>query len=116
MDAVKFINERRRMCDSYNTCSECPIHSDTKMDCDKYLNTHPENYVKTVEKWSAEHPEKARQSEFLKLYPNARMVSGAIDICPKALGERIKQECGRFPIFADCVDCQKDYWLKEVKE
>lgn len=110
MDAVKFINERRRMCDSYNICSECPIHSDTKMDCDKYLNTHPENYVKTVEKWSDEHPEKTRQSEFLKIFPNAALDDDHIDICPKDIDTKIIIDCRRI-----CRDCEREYWLAEVE-
>lgn len=110
MDAVKFINERRRMCDSYNICSECPIHSDTKMDCDKYLNTNPENYVKTVEKWSDEHPVKTRQSEFLKIFPNAALDDDHIDICQKAIDTKIIIDCRRM-----CRDCEREYWLAEVE-
>lgn len=113
MDAVKFINERRRMCDSYNICSECPIHSDTKIDCDRYLNTNPENYVKTVGKWSAEHPVKTRQSEFLKIFPNAKLDdNGTISICPLYIEPHIKDElCSE----TSCDKCRKKYWLAEVK-
>lgn len=110
MDAVKFINERRRMCDSYNICSECPIHSDTKMDCDKYLNTNPENYVKTVEKWSDDHPVKTRQNEFLKMFPNAKILNGTILICPKHIDMTLYVECP-----SSCDDCRENYWLAEVE-
>lgn len=112
MDVVKFIHERRRMCDSYNICSECPIHSDTKMDCDKYLNTNPENYVKIVEKWSAGHPVKTRQSEFLKMFPNALTEDGVLDVSPCEIDVNYFKGCEDN---TGCQRCKKDYWLAEVE-
>lgn len=110
MDAVKFIKEKNRMCNSYKKCSECPIRSLRNTTCDEYLKTNTENYVKTVEKWSDEHPVKTRQSEFLKIFPNAELDDDHIDICPKAIDTKIIIDCRRM-----CRDCEREYWLAEVE-
>lgn len=67
MDAVKFIEERNRMC---GTMSEM-------------WGVDAEQIVKNTEEWSAAHPRKTRQSVFLEQYPNARIDSQAvIYVCP----------------------------------
>lgn len=83
MDAVKFMDERARLCNAYNQCRGCPI-TDW---CEKGLREQAKysaDIVAAVEKWSAAHPVKTRQSEFLKQWPNARIGSEgtmAIDPC-----------------------------------
>ncbi len=59
-------------------------------------------------------PKKTRQDEFLEHYPNARMLNGVIDICPK----HVDGNCDRCRIYAKrpCIECHKDYWLQEVEE
>lgn len=59
-------------------------------------------------------PKKTRQDEFLEIYPNAMMLNGAIDICPKY----VDGNCDRCRIYAKrpCIECHKDYWLQEVEE
>ena len=63
MDAIKFLQEYKRMCGQYaNTCSECPISEERKKHgvelCDDvFINLHPYDVVAVVEKWSLEHPE-----------------------------------------------------------
>lgn len=76
-----------------------------------YMNKYPEEFVPIVEKWSKEHPVKTRQSEFLKMFPNAKMTElGSLKICPKDVDKDIKcVECG------NCSICQKEYWLEEVE-
>ena len=52
MDAVKFLEERNRMCDNYNLCTDgCPLYKI----CDFSLGYFRE-MVAAVEKWSEEHP------------------------------------------------------------
>lgn len=77
MDAVEFLKMKKRMCESYvGSCMGCPIR-DAKhekcMSCEKYMREYPVETVAIVEKWLAEHPIKTRQSEFLKLFPNAKL-------------------------------------------
>ena len=60
MDAIKFINEKTRMCESFGaTCIGCPMYSGikkTKYECWMFIITHAEQAVAIVEKWSNEHP------------------------------------------------------------
>lgn len=73
MDAVKFIEEHRRM---YKVTG-------------KHLPTlaggiPAEDVVKEVEEWSAAHPRKTRQSVFLEQWPNCMIDSnGVVGICPR---------------------------------
>nr|DAL08158.1 MAG TPA: triphosphate pyrophosphohydrolase [Caudoviricetes sp.] len=52
---------------------------------------------------------KTLQSEFLKIFPNAGLKEGVIDICPIIMDKSTK--CFKL----NCNVCKKDYWLAEVK-
>lgn len=57
MDAVKFLAEYNRMCNTYNDCVGCPIHN--KPFChphDMTTNDERKELVDAIEKWSKEHP------------------------------------------------------------
>lgn len=116
MDAVKYLKEVNRMCDC-SGCYECPLYGKNngkKVNCKMIERRYAEEAVSIVEKWSAEHPVKTRQSEFLKMFPDARVNSdGVIDIDPCDLNERLERECDRK--YDNCDDCYKDYWLFEVE-
>lgn len=58
-----------------------------------------------------ERPIKTRQSEFLKMFPKAKIKNNAIDICPLATDAKF----GCKSAIASCKDCKKDYWLAEVE-
>lgn len=89
MDAVKFLKERKRMCDSYPIiCGKCKI-SEAKdgLHCYEFQYTLPERAVAIVEKWSEEHPRKTILQDFLEKYPNAIMENGGFpEPCPYHLG------------------------------
>lgn len=66
MDAVKFLEIRKRMC-SELACYECPLgyEEDGFMLCKAF--TEHENFeeaVQIVEEWAKNNPVKTRQSEF----------------------------------------------------
>lgn len=65
MDAVKFLKEYNRMCNSYgHDCGECGIDKMRNGNgCTSIIHAHPEEAVSIVEKWSAEHPVKIRESK-----------------------------------------------------
>lgn len=112
MDAVKYLKEKERMCDSYNNmCDGCGFGKVPK--CNRTEKDNPEKAVAIVEKWSAEHPMKTRQSEFLKMFPNAYIRNGIIRICPRKIDQNsiTSEECGKLA----CSGCQKEYWLAEVE-
>lgn len=75
MDALKFIEERNRMCDYYrggnalSGCAECPAF---QMTCVSVRSVTAE-YIAAVGQWSKEHPRKTRQDVFLEQYPEAEL-------------------------------------------
>lgn len=115
MDAVRFIEERERMCDSFNgRCTGCEINKRLHGKiCDAYIRQHPVEAVAIVEKWSKEHPKKTRQSEFLKLFPNANIDSGTLKCCPLDIDTGF-----RCPVDEEstCDDCKRKYWLAEMED
>lgn len=120
MDAIKFLKEKNRMVkvnsEGFCTvgCTECPLYSEnngTNKACPDYIKIYPEKAVAIVEKWSAEHPKKTRQDEFLEAYPDAKITkSGVVNICPKEIEKSKKFDC-----CVDCGLCKKKYWLAEAE-
>lgn len=70
----------------------------------------------------AAHPRKTRQSEFLKMFPNARIESdGMPSICPIVVDKRChnKDDDALFCLVRDeeeCRKCRRDFWLAEIPE
>lgn len=118
MDAVKFIKERKRMCNG-RPCATCPLFTVHRLeylhDCKDWCMDHPEASVTVVEKWAEEHPRETRQSEFLKQWPNAKMnpFTGTVDVPPCYLDKSFLDECPENA--SGCHDCRRKYWLKEVE-
>lgn len=109
MDAVEFYKAFKRMC--YKTdCKDCLL--DQK--CRPSANVEPEEVVELVEEWAKEHPVKTRQSEFLKMFPNAKTMGGVIAICPNAIDStyRNMEYCDH----SFCEECGKKYWNEEVTD
>lgn len=71
-----------------------------------------EEVVAIIEKWSNEHPIQTRQSEFLKMFPNAKIVNGHINICPKDADSKLR---GLISCENSCTKCKDQYWLAEVE-
>ena len=112
MDAVEFIKARERMCNSYNSCAECPLRNEA---CTRFFGISVDKIVPAVEQWAKEHPIKTRQSVFLEQWPNAKLDTyGCIDICPKYItGKEPDNDgygCKRF-----CPDCHREFWMQEVE-
>lgn len=115
MDAVKFLKEKKRMCDSFDNyctdCTGCEIESKMSgMHCAEYMEKYPEQTVEIVEKWSKEHPQETRLSRFLKYYPNAELNNDGTprEICAHKLGIREFKGC----LTESCVDC----WNTPIEE
>lgn len=109
MDAVEFIKGRKRMCESYDSCLNCPVN-DLSANCEEYLDDDPECFVEIVGKWVEDHPIKTRQSEFLKIFPDAKILNGTISICPKHMDRTLDIKCQEH-----CDNCRNDYWLAEIE-
>ena len=98
MDAVKFIEERNRMC---GTMSEM-------------WGVDAAQIVKNTEEWSAAHPRKTRQSVFLEQWPQADIDNtGLLLLCPKRISAdiRVTADCLR----QGCSDCRREFWMQEVE-
>ena len=109
MDAVEFYKAFKRMC--YKTdCKDCLL--DQK--CRPSANVEPEEVVELVEEWSKDHHIKTRQSEFLKMFPNAQLGNGVVDICPMNFDRSF--ECSYKNDYYTCRKCKRDYWLTEVPD
>lgn len=105
MDAVKFLQERSRMYKSGAATPSIGLEDDYD----------PERAVKVVEKWSAAHPVKTRQSVFLEQWPNARPADdGVLTFCPKRFDFHISclAECHSLK---KCSDCRREFWMQEVE-
>ncbi len=99
MDAVKFIEERNRMC---GTMSEM-------------WGVDAAQIVKNTEEWAAAHPRKTRKSVFLERYPNAQVVADT-DIpcvypCDIEQGMKDVNYCESL----SCYDCRREFWMQEVQ-
>lgn len=87
MDVLKFMKERRRMCDYYSRCFECPRADEPSCNIEEMSDEELENFVNTVDQWSKKHPQKTRLQDFLEKYPNAQICeSGLPSACCKSLG------------------------------
>lgn len=106
------IYDYARMCASFEKCNQCVL---LKF-CAEQRNIFSNDIDKANEiilKWCKEHPIKTRQSEFLKMFPNAKTdADGVLSICPQFVNKDFS--CQKSEI--RCSGCCKNYWLAEVEE
>ena len=106
MDAVEFVEERRRM---FAVTGENPKYSLFNM------STCAEDVVKEVEEWSAAHPRKTRQGVFLEQYPEAEIGKhGSLMLCPKRIFADYRDLYGSCTSRL-CSDCLREFWMQEVE-
>ena len=106
MDAVEFIKQVRRMGKQKGEAI-----------CFKLEEIDTE-IVEQVEQWAKAHPEKTRQSEFLKQWPDAEIGDdGLLSIAPCQLYKDMeeKDENGVCCKNCGCGICRRDFWLKEIE-
>lgn len=100
MDAVKFIEEHRRM---YKVTGK---HLPTLAE-----GIPAEDVVKEIEEWSAAHPRKTRQDVFLEQYPEASCVDNILVACPKVIDKNFSCSNTCF----NCAECRREFWMQEVE-
>lgn len=107
MDAVKFVEERRRM---FAVTGENPKYSLFNM------STCAEDVVKEVEEWSAAHPRKTRQDVFLEQWPEAKIDNGGfLAVCPYYVSATHRDKYGNCVVRGkSCCDCRRKFWMKVV--
>ena len=104
MDAVKFIEERNRMC---GTMSEV-------------WGVDAAQIVKNTEEWAAAHPRKTRQDVFLEHYPDATRDKDNLLLaaCPKYLDADVScvvDKSATVKKFKSCNACRREFWMQEVE-
>ena len=122
MDAVKFIEERNRMCKSFGDgCTGCAASDACKNELccafDQGSTLDATAQVSIVEKWSAAHPHKTRQSVFLEQYPETAIDAyGIIQICPVVISSTHRDSNGDCEDPEQiCVYFRREFWMQEVE-
>lgn len=119
MDALEFLKERKRMCDSYKDCNckGCPLERGNCGLSTGLSNEECERIIAIVEQWSKEHPRKTRQSVFLEQWPEAEIyANGVVSLCPMFISAAHRDsdgECNCPEIL--CRDCRREFWMQEVE-
>ena len=120
MDAIQFLKTVGQICKTNNEkCDKCPLN---KCPCIAYINCMVdteqdkdiEEMVKIADRWAKEHQDKTRQSEFLKMFPNATINESDGILCVTPCNIEGKEFCcakGK-----SCGDCRRKYWLTEVTD
>lgn len=121
MEAVEFLKEAKRYCKwcknaagdgKKRLCEVCYFEK-----LNGIFNLPPMAYrkfVETVEEWRKGHPAETRQSEFLKMFPNAKLSENGILCTPPCEVDKHffeNQSCN----VTKCDDCRRNFWLKEVE-
>lgn len=116
MDAIRFLEEKARMCEHYKLCNSCPLYR-WDMSCTAMLTKVPRETVEIVEKWNEEHPQKTLKDDFLEKYPNApinKEYGFPLSICPSELG--YKNKCTNAEKYiSGCAACWNQIY-EEVKQ
>ena len=108
MDAVEFLDKVDRLSKRGST--------EEKVRYNDYRTAGDNTWaVKFVEQWAAEHPVKTRQSEFLKMFPNAPIYpnTGIAQLDPCVVDTTLRGHC---PTGRGCAECRRKFWLAEVEE
>lgn len=120
MDVVKFIKTANRLCKNRD-CTKCPLckNGACMATCSDVSAKNIEETVSIVEQWAKDHPIKTRQSEFLKVFPNAYLET-ITRLLPCSLDSTLKPfRCAKYgylSITCRCDKCRDDYWNEEVTD
>lgn len=105
MDAVKFLKEKKRICNTHSSCSDCPLY-DTFGSCNSPAVEDVDNLISAVEKWSKEHPVKTNLEYFKECFPklNKSEKELVFDYCAEYLGlNHLNYDCD--VCTGDCIEC-----------
>ena len=117
MDAVKFIKESKRLCKAQESCGKCVAQIGACCLTDICVEENSaEKAVAVVEQWSKDHPVKTRQSEFLKIFPNADLTRLLPCHVEKDKRPMRCAKYGYLSITCRCDRCRDEYWNEEVSK
>ena len=119
MDALEFLKERNRLCNSYKCCVGCPFGAADCVVRDMTSEHTCKRIVAIVEQWSKAHPRKTRQSVFLEQYPEADIdANGVLQICPMCISAAHRDSDGECKCNCPkkmCSYCRREFWMREVE-
>lgn len=108
---IATVYDYARMCKYHGNCNNCPLgipNNSEGTSCDYLLRAYPDKANDIILNWCKDHPVKTRQSSFLKIFPNAQIEKGVINICPRHIDTDI--------VCSDemtCDACKNAYWFGE---
>ena len=115
MDALEFLKEERRMCNSFDIgCVKCPLGDIGCCVSPEVTDEEFEREIAIVEQWSKEHPRKTRQSVFLEQWPNCPMDDdGVVGVCPRNVDKMYVCNLSRS---GGCyTGCRREFWSQEAE-
>lgn len=89
MDAVKFLEEKKRMCDRYYPvdCKGCPLEPAPEVSgyasCEQFAEEDPSEVVLNVEEWSEANPIFTNAMKFEEVFGTLTPVAKLINSNPK---------------------------------
>lgn len=88
-------------------CVDCPLggsNNSIDVPCSVLETNYPEKAIAIVQKWSDEYPSKTYLSEFLKHYPNVKLLGDGTPkcLCPHQLGLKDIDDCRKHYTCAEC--------------
>ena len=117
MEAVEYLKEKVRMCDSIRVCQDCQLgieNNGERLYCNDFKKKYPEKEVEIVEQWSKENPVKTYLTVLLERFPDVKLgniVNDLPSFCPDILfGGKSWEGCRKSAI--KCAEC----WNREYKE
>lgn len=120
MDAVKFFKTANRLCKDQG-CSKCPVCKEDMCMVMRMIRLDDnsvksiEETISKVEQWAKDHPVKTRQSEFLKVFPNAQIVNIERTFCVAHFDStKVCKEAN--PSEEQCIACRYRFWNEEVTD
>lgn len=118
MDALEFLKEERRMCNSFDTgCVKCPLGDIGCCVSPEETDEEFEKEIAIVERWSKEHPRKTRQSVFLEQYPETQIDdTGVLNVCPAIISPAHRINGGGCTHYRQrCSECRREFWMQKVE-
>ena len=121
MDALEFAKQIKRMCDSFENCGDCDLRDlPCRLWHKKYQFEDGKAMVRAVEKWARLHPEKTRQSEFLKAFPQAPLKRSCLQIKPCEIDPvytfDLLKDSNVNCLKQTCDYCRAKYWLAPLED
>lgn len=115
MEIKEYLRQKKRMCDYYRECKDCPLYKYNNCDIDSpsvRTDEDVDNIINIIVDWNNEHPVKTRQDVMFEMFPNIAQKDGLIALCSKTFDTTLDIHCE-----LDCRKCQdrENLWLKEVE-